>query len=439
MADIAPATVAADMEGQEEEEDWDGDYEEEEEEDDLAAYAAEARRAIEEQLFSNEKVVPAPAPPPPAEAPPNPKEQAAVATVRAILASLEYDSLAQSTLTASKVPEFSGDSLLDILRNIAGSGKIPRGVALPISRFLVTLAKSEVLFGSLRRSDAPSLQLKRKREEADANERANKRLRISNHPLRVEVTEAVRVVSQTITASQTLPGIASIQPQLHRVFMFAVSSSAVPGPNTNALQELGGLIQVLGVLSGTQIGQESQNIHTAVHPCLSDGCGKFFAGLYSLRAHQRVHSNARLTWKCAGCDKSRCRHLVTGRPPKYCPGAAIPKNQRKANWNPRLSRRHRRLSWDCMRHCRHTLRARWAPPPGSRPRPQLRTLPTVRRRSLASAASLSMYGLSDEQTKQVKEAITNAASAAQAEAEAQAALEEDEENDGGGSTPHPPA
>jgi hypothetical protein len=50
-----------------------------------------------------------------------------------------------------------------------------------------------------------------------------------------------------------------------------------------------------------------------------------------------------------------------------------------------------------------------------------------------------MYGLSDEQTKQVKEAITNAASAAQAEAEAQAALEEDEENDGGGSTPHPPA
>ncbi|KAF8200008.1 hypothetical protein K438DRAFT_1521502, partial [Mycena galopus ATCC 62051] len=217
------------------------------------------------------------------------------------LASLEHDSVALSTLTTSKVPEFGGDGLLDILRNIAGSGKIPRGVALPISRALVTLAKSAVLFGSLRHSDAPSAQLKRKREEADADEHANKRLRISTHPLHVEVAEAVSVISQTITTSQTLgpPVIASIQPQLHRVFLFAVSSSAVPGPNTNALQELSGLIQVLGVLSGTQIGQESQNILTAVYPCLSSGCGKFFARLYSLRAHQRIHS----TWKCAACAK----------------------------------------------------------------------------------------------------------------------------------------
>jgi hypothetical protein len=506
MADIAPATVAADMEGQEEEEDWDGDYEEEEEEDDLAAYAAEARRAIEEQLFSNEKVVPAPAPPPPAEAPPNPKEQAAVATVRAILASLEYDSLAQSTLTASKVPEFSGDSLLDILRNIAGSGKIPRGVALPISRFLVSLAKSEVLFGSLRRSDAPSLQLKRKREEADANERANKRLRISNHPLRVEVTEAVRVVSQTITASQTLPGIASIQPQLHRVFMFAVSSSAVPGPNTNALQELGGLIQVLGVLSGTQIGQESQNIHTAVHPCLSDGCGKFFAGLYSLRAHQRVHSNARLTWKCTGCDKvfprrdaiKKHKTPAEGHQPKpECISAEIVEVQASGDGEATKVLSGSRdseepeegeLESEIISETQATVLGLHAPlqahvaralgassgqstsASASDPTNGQATLASViaqaqltqaRRaaneasatapiNSLApapapapptgsSAASLSMYGLSDEQTKQVKEAITNAASAAQAEAEAQAALEEDEENDGGGSTPHPPA
>jgi len=52
-----------------------------------------------------------------------------------------------------------------------------------------------------------------------------------------------------------------------------------------------------------------------------------------------------------------------------------------------------------------------------------------------------MYGLSDEQTKQVKEAINSAASAAQAEAEAQAALEEDEEadNEEGGSYTQPNA
>jgi hypothetical protein len=46
--------------------------------------------------------------------------------------------------------------------------------------------------------------------------------------------------------------------------------------------------------------------------------------------------------------------------------------------------------------------------------------------------SLSMYGLSDEQTRLLEIAIANAASAAQAQAEAEAALEEEEnveEND----------
>jgi hypothetical protein len=43
--------------------------------------------------------------------------------------------------------------------------------------------------------------------------------------------------------------------------------------------------------------------------------------------------------------------------------------------------------------------------------------------------SLSMYGLSDEQTHLLEIAIANAASAAQAQAEAEAALEEEEEDD----------
>ncbi|KAJ7267681.1 hypothetical protein B0H12DRAFT_967292, partial [Mycena haematopus] len=243
------------------------------------------------------------------------------------LASLEHDSLAHSTFTLSKVPEFSGDSILDILRNIAGSGKIPRGVALPLSHSLVTLAKSETLFGNLRHSDASSLQLKRKREEADADERANKRIRISTHPLHVEVAEAVRVISQTFTTSLSLkpPVISSIQPQLHRIFLFAVSSSAAPGPNKTILQEIGGLIQVLGVLSGTQIGQESQNILTAVYPCLIHGCGKFFARLYGLRAHQRIHSS----WKCSGCDQlfpqrdAIDKHKTSGQPKAECVSAEV--------------------------------------------------------------------------------------------------------------------
>ncbi|KAJ6507300.1 hypothetical protein C8R47DRAFT_89460 [Mycena vitilis] len=293
MADATMEATTAELE----EEDWDGEYEEDEDEEDLEAQA----QRLQEQLWADIRNVSAgdtSAPPP--TPPPRPKEQAAVITVRAILATLEHDSLAQSTLAAAKIPEFGDDSLLAILRNIADSGKIPRGVALPISRFVVSLAKSEVLFGSLRHSDAPCAQLKRKREEADEHERENKRLCLSKHSLYVEVAEAVRVISQTITNSQALdaPVIASIQPQLHRVFLFAVTSSATPGSNTNTLQELSGLIQVLGVLSGTQIGQASNpEVSTAVYPCLVAGCGKFFARLYSLRAHRHV------AWKCAGCGK----------------------------------------------------------------------------------------------------------------------------------------
>ncbi|KAF7357865.1 Transcriptional regulator prz1 [Mycena venus] len=495
MADVAPIE-AAPMEGQEEEEegDWDGDYEEEEDEDDLAAYAAEARRAIEEQLFSSEKAAPAPVP---AQKPPNPKEQAAVATVRAILASLERDSLAQSTLAASKVPEFSGDGLLDILRNIAGSGKIPRGVALPISRFLVTLAKSEVLFGSLRHSDASSLHLKRKREEVDAEEHANKRLR-TNHPLYVEVAEAVRVISQTITTSQTLgpPVISTIQPHLHRIFLFTVSSSTVPGANTSALQEVSGLIQVLGVLSGIQIGQESQDIPTAVYPCLADGCGKFFERLYSLRAHQRVHNETGLSWKCAGCSEvfplrdaiQKHKAPAVGNQPKAeCVTAEIVEVQ--ASGDAKMASVSREaeegeLEKDIISEIQttvlglhpllqaHVARALGASPVqatpasngqatlagviaqaqvaqarGSTNDASVATNPSAPASAPAStagdsaAASLSVYGLSDVQTKQLKEAVNNAASAAQAEAEAQAALEEDGEdaNEEGGTNAPPDA
>ncbi|KAJ7141201.1 hypothetical protein C8R44DRAFT_726842 [Mycena epipterygia] len=539
MADAVPA------DGQEEEGDWDGEYDEEDEED-LDAEAAEVARRLQAELWADisklsaEVVQPPPVAPEPPHIPPNPKEQAAVLTVRSILASLEHDSLAQSTLAASKIPEFASDSLLDILRNIAASGKIPQGVAMPISRFLVSLAKSEVLFGSLRQSDAPSLQLKRKREEADENERASKRPYTGNHHLHEEVAEAARVISTTITASETLnpPLIASIQPQLHRVFLFAVSSSAAGGPNMNALQEISGLIQVLGVLSGIQIGQapnaESQNIFTAVYPCLVEGCGKFFARLYSLRAHQRVHTEERpyrcdicpatfarnhdqkrhrqlhdrTAWKCGGCSKvfSRRdaikRHKTTvGKarpPPDECVNSQIIEVEVAADdggdktatkpWTapgtsaPALLEDSEEgeieaaviLGIQAQAMTLHTLlqthvaralgatsgqqalsssldptngqatlasviaqaqvaqarRVNEAPPVASAPAAP-HSVPTASAPADAAAptdtASLSMYGLSDEQTKLLEEAIANAATAAQAEAEAQAALEEEEE------------
>ncbi|KAJ7212993.1 hypothetical protein GGX14DRAFT_306556, partial [Mycena pura] len=236
------------------------------------------------------------------------KKEAAVTTIRTILASLENDSLANSTFAAASVPEYTGSTLLDILQNIAYSGKIPKGVALPISRSVVSLAKSDALFASLRHSEVPSNQLKRKREETveiDQDERTSKRLHAGEygHPLHAAVADAVRVISQTFYSLQKLEPtlIASIKPQLYCVHTFALSSSASPGPHTTALQEIGGLIQVLGVLSGIEIAQapsaesEPQDKDAVaaaaytVHPCLASGCGKFFARLSGLRTHARVH------------------------------------------------------------------------------------------------------------------------------------------------------
>ncbi|KAJ7782411.1 hypothetical protein DFH07DRAFT_728449 [Mycena maculata] len=435
--------------------------------------------------------------PAPTQIPSNAKEQAAVSTVRAILASLQHDALAKSTLGASKMAEFAGGSLLDILRNIADSGKIPKGAAMPISRFLVTLARSDFLFGSLRHSDASSLQLKRKREEVDSNERAGKRAHTENHPLYMEVAQAVRVISQTITSSQTIspPLITSIQLQLQRVFLFAVSSSGAGGPNANALQEISGLIQVLGVLSGIQIGQapsaESQNslTLTAVHPCLVAGCGKFFARLYSLRAHQRVHNGEQplQSWKCDGCDKVFARRdaikrhqsttearqpsaacakgqIIEMKPPSGTSDPAAPDGPEDGEIEAAVISGIQATVMELHAPLQaHVSRALGAPSgqaqgTSSDPTNGQATLASVIARAQAaqagrttneapamntvvpadssapalapptSAASLSTYGLSDEQTKLLEEAIINAASAAQAEAEAQAALEEQSES-----------
>ncbi|KAJ7143414.1 hypothetical protein C8R43DRAFT_891661 [Mycena crocata] len=514
------------VEGEEDEGDWDGEYEDDDEED-IDAEAQEIARRLEAELWADiskaNAAAPAAetshAPVEPPQTPPNPKEEAAIQTVSAILASLEHDALARSTLAASKMSEFAGDSLLDILQNMASSGKIPRGVAMPISRFLVTLAKSDTLFGSLRHSAAPSLQLKRKREAADENERVNKRQH--NH-LQTELKESVGIVAQTITTSHPIApsAIALIQPHLHRVFLFAVSSSATGGPHTNALQEISGLIQVLGVLSGIQIGQtpspESQNSSTSVFPCTADGCGKFFAQLYHLRSHQGAHSSvrpyrcdlcpatfarerdhkrhkqqhARTTYKCGGCgqffptrdDVQRHKMVTTtNQPSPECLNAQIIEAQ--VPGAPALVEDAEEGEIDAVvisevqatvmglhsllqAHVARTLGA----PSGQAPSSSSSTNGQATLASViaqaqgtqangatsealpaapvtpdssaqastpsVSAESLSLHGLSDDQTKLLEEAINNATAAAQAEAEAQE-QNKDEDVEDDASDAHP--
>ncbi|KAG6911168.1 hypothetical protein DXG01_003908 [Tephrocybe rancida] len=306
---------------------------------------------------------------PPAEPPTAPasrKGDAAIITIKAILAVVENDPPARLALSSTLLPNSSGDNVLDVLKRLAASGSVSKAIAVSLSPVLVALARSETLFGNLRHSHAPSIQLdkgKRKREEADDGQipydpRASKRPYLPESDLQPQVNEAVRIITQALQSSPSRPLdpnlVSSIRLQLHQVFLFAVTSSAGGGHDMHALQEISGLIQVIGVLSGIQIGQTPEphtqpthfpnpaypwipppptvsatDIGTAVYPCLMAGCKKTFSRLYTLRAHQRVHAvhrpyrcnicpasfarnhdlkrhlklHDRKAWKCGGCDK----------------------------------------------------------------------------------------------------------------------------------------
>ena len=300
------------------------------------------------------------------------KEEAALATMKKILAFANKDALVRNTLATAVIPCPSGDSVLDLLTRSVTSRTIPKTLAKLLSNLLVTLARSDALFSTLRHSNAPALHLdkgKRKRDDIDDSqvreEPASKRVFYGNPDLLARVTDAVRIVTQTLgvhnVASPLDPSVVkSIQLQLHQIFLFAVTSSADGGTRMNPLQEISGLVQVIGVLSGIQIGPTADShpgttqnqslkttpevstnsavpsvqkgdIGTAVYPCTT--CHKIFSRLFSLRSHQRIHSSDRsyqcticsvtfvrghdlkrhakrhekTTWKCTGCDKSFSR------------------------------------------------------------------------------------------------------------------------------------
>lgn len=357
---------------------------EEEDDDDADAEAEEIARRLRDQLWADINAarananasaviptVPAVVPPPEIvqTQPRSKKEEAALFTMRAILTFADKYDLVRTSLTSAIVPDSNGDNVLDLLARCAASGTIPKSVAKPLSHLLVSLARSDALFSSLRHSNAPAIQLdkgKRKRDVVDEQDdaRVHKRPFYTHHDMQAQVTEAVRVVTQALSAAGATTHplepalVKSIQLQLHQIFLFAVTSSARGGTDMNALQEICGLIQVIGVLSGIQIGPtpdaisqpaqqpsgqpsnanratsapaippvQAGDIGTAVYPCPT--CRKIFSRLYSLRAHLRIHGPERpfhctscpatfarsydlkrhtklhdkTAWRCSGCDK----------------------------------------------------------------------------------------------------------------------------------------
>ncbi|KAI0632874.1 hypothetical protein C8Q77DRAFT_1120240 [Trametes polyzona] len=353
----------------------DEDYEEGEgdeeydEGEDLDAEAEEMARRLGDQLLADiakaqaeaaaatagtSAAVPAqpqePAPPP--ESPPQSayrkKQDAALLTMKAILAFASKNPVVQSVMSTSQVPGADGASLLDVFNRCLSASTVSKPLARTLTEIVLSLAKSDVLFGSLRNSDAPAIQLdkgKRKRDQADEGGRhhaelapgavpsfPHKRVAIDQPDLLPLLSEAVRVISHALSSAPAhRPSIdpaliSSIQLQLHQVFLFAVTSAprAIDG-RMPALQELAGLAQMLGVLSGIHIGHPPMHhpphwhpppgapppppdIGTAVYPCLVPGCSKTFHRLYSLRTHQRFHTLEHRPYRCMQCPASFVRN-----------------------------------------------------------------------------------------------------------------------------------
>ncbi|EKM54718.1 uncharacterized protein PHACADRAFT_258735 [Phanerochaete carnosa HHB-10118-sp] len=257
------------------------------------------------------------------------KQEAALVTVRTILSFAYKDPVVRASL-AAQVVSFSSEntSVLDVLTRCATSGTIAKELARPLSDAVVALAKSEVLFSSMRNSDAAAIQLdkgKRKRdqmEEDTGDDRFAKRAAIEYPNILAQISQAVRTISAAFSSHMQTNGppepqlIALIQYPLHQVYLFAVTS--VPRARQeqiHLLQELGALIQMLGVLSKVPIGPAPTpwgapapaappDIGTAVYPCLVPGCTKTFYRLYSLRTHQRLHALVDRPYRCPVCPAS---------------------------------------------------------------------------------------------------------------------------------------
>ena len=301
---------------------------------------------------------PAPAPkpvqsvapkPPPTAAPENAqpsastKEMAALTTMKTILAYAATDPLVHTTLSTTPVPGIEHSNIFDALTHISKTGIINKNTANQLSKVLVKLAKSPILFPPL-----PAFipqPLKRKLSNPEPRSSPSKRplnsaIPDQNPSLLAQLDSAVSVVTKAFNEN-TQPDaplnatlIASIQQQLHAIFLFAVTSApaASGGDAMHALQEISGLIQILGILSNIQIApphgptnpsealesdatgtngsvSSSAGISTAVYPCVHMGCHKTFSRLFSLRTHQRIHTAiADRPFRCSHCPASFVRN-----------------------------------------------------------------------------------------------------------------------------------
>jgi hypothetical protein len=253
---------------------------------------------------------------------------AAISTMRSIISLLEKDPIARGVLANQVVPgpDCDGATVLEVIRllvKIADEGrpdsqKVPKNIAKALHGMLMAILENEALFGGL------SKTIGKRKREGDEFLIGTKRARTNE--LHQPVSSAVQAISSvvaSVTSDRDASAISTIQVPLHQVFLFAVTSApcASTPSATSCLQEIGALIQVLGIISGVQIGHTPQSstsssssildIGTAVYPCSTPGCTKAFTRLYSLRLHARTHEQAQSDprpFKCTSCPASFVRN-----------------------------------------------------------------------------------------------------------------------------------
>ncbi|CAE6426705.1 unnamed protein product [Rhizoctonia solani] len=251
-------------------------------------------------------------------------------------------------------PVANGANLYTILSNSVMEGRVNPELAQPLSILISALASGSMLVSSEHQQYAhPASQdtgtqnsaLKRKRDPMDEGQpwpihppynpsvqpvhTSQPPKSQSSEELLARIQSAasgiIQVLDPLLALGQPLNQsvVSSIQRQLHQVYSFV---STCPQQHEGAsgsgtLQEIGGLIQVIGILNEVPIAQaiETANsdagpsgsgraaVGTSIYPCAT--CPKMFSKLSLLRAHERTHSEGR-PYRCeyAGCPASFARN-----------------------------------------------------------------------------------------------------------------------------------
>ncbi|KAH8835132.1 hypothetical protein DL96DRAFT_1702134 [Flagelloscypha sp. PMI_526] len=197
-----------------------------------------------------------------------PTQDSTIETAVAVMGLLSLDKTAQSILSSCFISPSAGNALEHVQR-IASSRVLPdRGTARNLAHALLSLVKSDVLvLGDSTNTQSRAINAmstsaeKRKREDDAASEPLAKKARSSPPPnssghLRrtIQSTHATFDKKPSLSPSDML----ALHVPFQQVFTFAVSSSRFIvnplGHEASALQlqlqEISGLVQVIGVLSG---------------------------------------------------------------------------------------------------------------------------------------------------------------------------------------------